>query len=149
MRASYNESGDDRSDSHEELREVRRYPNRRMYDTRERCYVALDDIGRWIRDGQRVRVLDVKSNQDVTISVLLSLLVERLSSELHGPEGASLLHRWLREGIHADTMNAPATIQQSDEVAPPAISLTTLQSRLEQLERRVQVLERNARRSEV
>lgn len=128
---------------------MRRYPNRRMYDTRERCYVALDDIGRWIRDGQRVRVLDVKSNEDVTIAVLLPLLVERLSSDLQGPDGASLLHQWLRGGIHAEATKPAATPVATDEALPPALHPPTLQSRLEQLEQRVQALEISARRSEV
>lgn len=128
---------------------MRRYPNRRMYDTRERCYVALDEIGRWIREGQRVRVLDVKTNEDVTITVLLPLLIERLSTDLQGPDGTSQLHQWLREGIHAEPTNPATTSVATDEALPPALSPPTLQSRLEQLEQRVQALEVKARRSEV
>jgi len=150
MRATYNESADDRSGS-AEPREVRRYPNRRMYDTRERCYVALDEIGRWIREGQHVRVVDVKTNEDVTIAVLLPLLVERLSTELRGEGGAAQLHEWLRRGILTELATAATAIHAvtAVEAPSPAPSLPSLQSRLEQLEQRVQALELKARRSEV
>lgn len=133
MRASYNESSDDRSGS---AREVRRYPNRRMYDTKTRAYVALSEIARWIDEGQRVRVLDVKSDEDVTIEALLPLLLERLPRTLAGVEGVARLHQWIREGISS----APAPISAPVSPAEPAAPLTAEQ-RIAALEARVAALE--------
>ena len=130
MRASYNESSDDRSGS---AREVRCYPNRRMYDTRSRAYVALSEIAQWIDEGQRVRVLDVKSDEDVTIEALLPLLLERLPRTLLGAEGVARLHQWIREGIASAPEPAP-------EPAPPATPMST-EERVASLEARVAALE--------
>lgn len=119
------------------MREVRRYPNRRMYDTRERCYVALDEIGRWIREGQRVRVLDVKTNEDVTIAALLPLLLERLATDLRGAAGAETLHAWLREGIHSSTANEGELIADTTMKLAP----TSIEARLDGIEARLRELE--------
>ena len=138
MRASYNESNGDRSAGVDiEPREVRRYPNRRMYDARSKSYVALDEIAKWIDEGQRVRVLDLKSNEDVTIAVLLPLLLERLSRSLRGEEAALRVHAWIR----ASTLVCDAL--PSPENAPP--TELTLEQRIALLEGRVASLEQRSR----
>jgi PHB/PHA accumulation regulator DNA-binding domain len=136
MRASYNESNGDRSAGVDvEVREVRRYPNRRMYDARSKSYVALDEIARWIDAGERVRVLDLKTNEDVTITVLLPLLAARMAETLRGDDGAALLHRWLREGI----AHTPPVPTAGDE--PHATTAPPDEDRFARLEARIQWLE--------
>jgi hypothetical protein len=139
MRASYNESKEDRiRDVASEPREVRRYPNRRLYDRRSRSYVALDELRRWIEAGERVRVVDSKTHEDVTIHTLLPLLVEHLSAKLVGSEGALTLHRWLQCGIG----DRPARDVVQREVEERSGDAQSLEERLAALERRVEALER-------
>ena len=59
-----------------ETRIVKKYQNRRLYDTATSTYIVLEDIKQIIVDGELVKVLDVKSEQDVTRSVLLQIILE-------------------------------------------------------------------------
>lgn len=56
-------------------RVVRKYPNRRLYDTSAGKYVNLDDIGALIREGEDVQVVDAKTGEDVTRVVLTQIIV--------------------------------------------------------------------------
>jgi hypothetical protein len=134
MRATYNESADDRSGT-AEPREVRRYPNRRMYDTRERRYVALDEIGRWIREGQHVRVVDVKTNEDVTVAVLLPIVTEELSMALTSEDGAARVHSLIRGGAALMVRSARDASTASPQLEPTrAKHELTIEERLTRLE---------------
>jgi polyhydroxyalkanoate synthesis repressor PhaR len=136
MRASYNESNGDRSAGVDVApREVRRYPNRRMYDARSKSYVALDEIAQWIDAGQRVRVLDLKTNEDVTIAVLLPLLLDRLSRSLRGDAATQQLHEWIRAG------DLPTAAPPD----PPPPQALTVEERLARLELQVASLEKRGR----
>jgi polyhydroxyalkanoate synthesis repressor PhaR len=59
-----------------ELRIVKKYQNRRLYDTATSTYIILEDIKQMIIDGDTVKVIDVKSESDVTRGVLLQILLE-------------------------------------------------------------------------
>ena len=39
-------------------RVIKKYPNRRLYDTEESRYVALEELAGWIRRGQQIKVID-------------------------------------------------------------------------------------------
>ena len=43
---------------------IKKYGNRRLYDTAGSCYVNLDDIARFIREGKDVQVVDAKTGRD-------------------------------------------------------------------------------------
>jgi len=55
---------------------IRKYPNRRLYDTASRRYVNLDDLAAMIRKGMAIQVLDVKSGEDLTRVILTQIIVE-------------------------------------------------------------------------
>lgn len=57
-------------------RVVRKYPNRRLYDTSAAKYVNLDEIGALIREGEEVQVVDAKTGEDMTRVVLTQIIVE-------------------------------------------------------------------------
>jgi len=57
-------------------RVVRKYPNRRLYDTSEGRYVNLDEIAAMVRQGEDVQVLDAKTGEDVTRVVLTQIIVD-------------------------------------------------------------------------
>jgi polyhydroxyalkanoate synthesis repressor PhaR len=55
---------------------IRKYANRRLYDTSSRKYVNLDEIAALIRQGAEVQVVDAKTGQDLTRVVLTQIIVE-------------------------------------------------------------------------
>ncbi|MGO9934072.1 MAG: polyhydroxyalkanoate synthesis repressor PhaR [Steroidobacteraceae bacterium] len=68
---------------------IRKYANRRLYDTGASRHVTLEDLRRLIVAGEKIKVVDDKSGDDLTRSVLLQIISEQeqfgspvLSSEL-------------------------------------------------------------------
>ena len=57
-----------------EERVIRKYANRRLYDTTGSRHVTLDDIRKMVGAGERVKVIDDKSGEDVTRSMLLQII---------------------------------------------------------------------------
>lgn len=55
---------------------IRKYSDRRLYDTTSSRYVKLDDIARMVRDGIEVRVVDARSGKDLTHVILTQIIVE-------------------------------------------------------------------------
>ena len=55
---------------------VKKYPNRRLYDTSSRRYVNLDDLAALIRRGIELQVVDAKTGEDLTRVVLTQIIVE-------------------------------------------------------------------------
>jgi len=63
----------------EGIRVIKKYPNRRIYDTHSSKYIKIDDIREMIVEGTPFVVLDSKTGVDVTRSVLLQLIIEQES----------------------------------------------------------------------
>ena len=55
---------------------VKRYANRKLYDTERSCYVTLDDISTMIKSGEEVQVIDNKSGDDLTSVTLAQIIFE-------------------------------------------------------------------------
>jgi polyhydroxyalkanoate synthesis repressor PhaR len=55
---------------------LKKYANRRLYDTRSSQYVTLAEVADMIRGGQEVRVLDAKTKEDVTAFILTQIILE-------------------------------------------------------------------------
>ncbi len=75
--------------------ELRRYPNRRYYDSGRSQHLTLDDIYRLVRDGYNVTVTDSKTEEDITARVLAQLLLEHDPPKL-AAFPAELLHQIIR-----------------------------------------------------
>jgi polyhydroxyalkanoate synthesis repressor PhaR len=55
---------------------IKRYQNRKLYDTQQSCYVTLDDIAKMIRTNEEVMVIDNKSKNDITAATLTQIIFE-------------------------------------------------------------------------
>ena len=55
---------------------IKKYSNRRLYDTSQSQYVTLEELADRIRDGADVRVIDAKTNEDLTQGVLAQIIIE-------------------------------------------------------------------------
>lgn len=58
-------------------RVIKKYPNRRLYDTSESKYVTLHDVRKLVLDDVRFCVIDKKSGEDITRNILLQIIVEQ------------------------------------------------------------------------
>lgn len=55
---------------------IKRYDNRKLYDTSRSTYVTLEEIASLIREGNEVKVVDAKTNEDLTRSTLALIILE-------------------------------------------------------------------------
>src|SRR5215469_13860677 len=65
-----------------ELRTIKKYPNRRLYDTVESRYITLTDVRKLVIDRIEFVVIDKKSQEDITRAILLQVIADLE----HGPE---------------------------------------------------------------
>jgi polyhydroxyalkanoate synthesis repressor PhaR len=83
------------------VRTIKRYSNRKLYDTTDSRYVTLQQIAGLIRNGDEIRVIDKTTQQDLTAATMAQIIFEE---EKRGPrlpvEG---LRRIIRTGLPAQT----------------------------------------------
>jgi polyhydroxyalkanoate synthesis repressor PhaR len=60
----------------ESVRLIKKYPNRRLYDTKTSAYITLADVKQLVLQGEEFQVLDAKTNEDLTRSILLQIILE-------------------------------------------------------------------------
>ena len=58
------------------LRVLKKYPNRRLYDTRASSYITLADVKRMVLDNEPFEVRDAKTGDELTRSILLQIILE-------------------------------------------------------------------------
>jgi polyhydroxyalkanoate synthesis repressor PhaR len=76
---------------------IKRYSNRKLYDTQDSRYVTLDEIEEMIRAGREVQVLDATNGEDLTSVTLSQILLETERSR-RGGLPASFLHQLIKHG---------------------------------------------------
>lgn len=64
------------------IRLIKKYPNRRLYDTRTSSYVTLADIKELVINHEEFVVTDTKSSKDLTRSILLQIILEEEAGKL-------------------------------------------------------------------
>ncbi len=93
---------------------IKKYANRRLYNTATSSYVTLDHLAQMVKDGVEFAVFDAKSGDDITRSVLTQIIVEEES------KGANLLPiSFLRQliGFYGDSLQTfvPRYLEMSME----------------------------------
>jgi polyhydroxyalkanoate synthesis repressor PhaR len=58
------------------LRLIKKYPNRRLYDTETSTYITLADVKQLVLDNEPFQVLDAKNGEELTRSILLQIILE-------------------------------------------------------------------------
>jgi polyhydroxyalkanoate synthesis repressor PhaR len=76
-----------------QMRIIKKYPNRRLYDTEISSYITLEDVRQLIVDGETFEVRDARSGNDITRSVLLQIIAE------HEQDGQPMLSTQLLSQI--------------------------------------------------
>src|ERR1044072_5725891 len=80
-----------------EVKIIKRYQNRKLYDTHESSYVTLDEIAKMIKGGEDLRVIDNKTKNDITAATLTQILYESERKAKTQPS-VDLLKEILRHG---------------------------------------------------
>jgi polyhydroxyalkanoate synthesis repressor PhaR len=122
---------------------VKRYGNRKLYDTSESRYVTLDEIGRWVKAGEDVRILENDTGEDLTAVTFAQIILEE-----ERRKSGLLSLRVLREiiqhgeaalqGIAATANRGMEVILSAPERAGRSVrELTQVAERLGQLQRLV------------
>ena len=55
---------------------IKRYPNRKLYDTTKKQYITIDGIGALVRQGEEIKVVDNVTGDDLTAVVLSQVILE-------------------------------------------------------------------------
>ncbi len=58
---------------------IKKYPNRRLYDTETSTYITLTDVKQLVLEQEDFKVIDAKSSEDLTRSILLQIILEEES----------------------------------------------------------------------
>jgi polyhydroxyalkanoate synthesis repressor PhaR len=123
------------SGGHAPKRIIKRYSNRKLYDTRDSRYVTLQQIGEMVRAGEEVQIIDNKTKEDKTEVTLALILSEDLKAQprsvpltalrdLIQERGGKLLSQ-LREGTLGRFIapgapgDAPAEAKEAEPVPEP------------------------------
>ena len=108
---------------------IKRYPNRKLYDTTAKKYITLDGIAKMIREGEEVTVVDHQTEEDLTAVTLTQIIFEQ-EKKKSGFLPTSVLTSLVQSG--GDTLNS---LRRS-----LSIPLDLLQHVDREIERRFQVL---------
>lgn len=55
---------------------IKKYPNRRLYDTSSSAYITLEDVKRMVVERRKVKVVDAKTEEDLTRPTLMQIMLE-------------------------------------------------------------------------
>jgi polyhydroxyalkanoate synthesis repressor PhaR len=72
-------AGDEGSAGEGTVRTLKKYPNRRLYDTQTSSYITLADVKQMVLGGESFEVRDAKTGEDLTRSILLQIILEEES----------------------------------------------------------------------
>ena len=97
---------------------IKRYQNRKLYDTHQSCYVTLEEIAQIIREGHEIQVIDNKTKNDITYMTQIQLLFdqERKSTKATDVE---LLKRVIRgqEGTFTGYIKSLEGVEETEQPA--------------------------------
>ncbi len=65
--------------SDDSVRTIKKYPNRRIYDTHESKYITINDVRDMVVNGIEFKVVDTQSKKDITRSILLQIIIDQES----------------------------------------------------------------------
>lgn len=92
----------DKNDNAGEPIIIKKYANRRLYNTAKSSYVTLDHLAQMVRDGQDFVVNDAKTNDDITRGVLAQIIFEEEAKEGNTMLPANFLRSLIR--LYGDTL---------------------------------------------
>jgi polyhydroxyalkanoate synthesis repressor PhaR len=116
-------------------RVIKKYPNRRLYDTASSSYITLSEVKQLILDGLDLVVRDAKTNEDLTRSILLQIILEEESGgvpmfseaalaniiRFYGHSMQGFMGTYLEKNVQAFTDIQSKMTEQSKAFAPSLV----------------------------
>ena len=95
------------------MRVIKRYSNRKLYDTHESRYVTLDQLAELIRQGEEIRVMDNTTERDLTSATLAQIIFEQENKAGQNLLPTTFLRQLIR--FYGDSMQmvVPRYLEQS------------------------------------
>ncbi len=133
-------------------RPIKRYENRKLYDTVAKRYISLEEIGDLVRAGEEITVTDNATGSDLTAETLAKVILEEQATRRR-PLPPQFLHDLLRgggklvgSGVAALNRNLDLLIEASlrrlGPVKETSEEMARLRERLDRLETLIESLER-------
>jgi polyhydroxyalkanoate synthesis repressor PhaR len=127
---------------------IKRYGNRKLYDSEAKRHISLEEIAQLVRGGEEIQVIDNTTNEDITSQTLTQVIYEE-GKKGRNPLSSDVLHDVIRWGNHVldDSLKQfRDSIEKLDELVPEplvrlfkkpekASDIDQLKSRIENLEK--------------
>ncbi len=94
---------------------IKKYPNRRLYDTSTSCYITLDEVRKLVVDELPFKVVEKKTNEDLTRNILLQIIMDYESGDGEPMFSIDLLIRFIRNYGESSQDSFKSYMEQSME----------------------------------
>jgi polyhydroxyalkanoate synthesis repressor PhaR len=92
---------------------IKKYANRRLYNTGTSTYVTLEDLATMLKDGENFVVFDAKTSEDITRSVMAQIIFEQENKEGQSLLPIAFLRQLIRFYGNSMQMMVPSFLEQS------------------------------------
>lgn len=118
------------------LRVIKKYPNRRLYDTDTSCYITLTEVKQLVMVSEPFVVRDAKTNEDLTRSILLQIILEEEAGgapmfteavlgniiRFYGHAMQGFMGSYLEKNVQAFTEMQAKLAEQSKGLSPESLT---------------------------
>lgn len=122
---------------------IKRYANRKLYDTATKSYVTLDDVAEYIRQESAVEIIDNETGKDLTNQVLAQIIFEE-GKKGNNTIPSDVLHEMIRWGSTVIDQGVDQVVKGVDRLVQDSLSRwisPSKQQEIEELEVKVKALE--------
>ena len=130
---------------------IKRYQNRKLYDTEDSCYVTLEDICDMIKQGEDVQVIDNATKEDLTSVTLAQIILEEerktkgvlplnIFKQIIQSSGGVIkefVHKSLESGKEFVDKQIKPTVESVQSIPTVAQDIKSLKSKIEGLEKKL------------
>jgi len=141
---------------------IKRYQNRKLYDTSDSCYVTLEDISDMIKQGEEVQVIDNETKEDLTAVTLAQIIFEEQKRKTHVlpldtftkiiQSGGETIREIVQKTIETGAREIASVRNFVDDKVRPAYEniqqIPTVQAEIRQLRSKIEALEQKLKHYE-
>lgn len=124
---------------------IKRYDNRKLYDTESRKYISLEEIAGLVREGVDVKVIEQSTEKDITTQTLTQVIFEE-GKKGRNPLSTEVLHDVIRMGNHMLDDGLQEVKKRIDQFIPEGLGLNKIfgsgeNEEMDSLKKRIDSLE--------
>ena len=135
---------------------IKRYQNRKLYDTCDSCYVTLEDIAEMIKLGEEVKIIDNTNKEDITKITLAQIIFEEQKRKTNTlplstfteliRSGGGVIRELVSKTIETGVREFDQVREFVDEKIKPTVegvqNIPSLQDEIEKLKNKIDALEK-------